>query len=90
MTKGVFTWYRRDFHSGARLKVALCLHKALFIGVRDLQCRKIDKTSNEYETYSHTAFAWHRNEFSCRDENLAPAQEPEWSRAGMTFCGGIM
>ena len=80
-TQGVFTWYRRDFHSGARCKVAPC--KAVFIGVRILQCRKIDENFNEYERDSQTAFTWHRNEFSCRDENLAPAQEPGWTRAGM-------
>ena len=36
VTWGVFTWYRCNFHSEARWKVALCLHKALFIGVWDL------------------------------------------------------
>ena len=40
----MFTWYyykRRDFHSGARWKVAPCLHKAVFVGVRVV---KIDET----------------------------------------------
>ena len=41
------------------------------------------------------AFTWYCCEISYRSEILAPVQQPGWThagvtRAGMTFCGGIM
>ena len=41
------------------------------------------------------AFTWYRCEISYRSEILAPVQQLWWTqagvtRAGMTFCGGIM
>ena len=35
-------------------------------------------------TNSCTQFTWHRNEVSYPNENLAPVQEPEWTRTGTT------
>ena len=47
------------------------------------------------ETSGRFAFAWYRCEISYRSEILAPVREPGWTqagatRAGITFCGGIM
>ena len=47
------------------------------------------------ETGGRFAFTWYRCEISYRSEILAPVQQPGWThagvtRAGMTFCGGII
>ena len=47
------------------------------------------------ETRDRFAFTWYRCEISYRSEILAPVQQPGWThdgttRAGMTFCGGII
>ena len=42
------------------------------------------------ETSGRFAFTWYRCEISYGSEILAPVQQAEWSRAGMTFFGDIM
>ena len=61
----MFTWYRRDFHSGARRKVARCLHKAVFIRGAILIVPENWWNFNEYGR------SW--NEQSCR-----VYMTPEW------------
>ena len=51
--------------------------------------------SHRNETCGLFAFTWYRCEISYRGDILAPVQQPGWThagvtRAGMTFCGGIM
>ena len=89
VSKGVFTWYRRrDFHSGARWKVAPCL-----LGCESYSAVKLMKLQWIWNEQSYRVYMTPEWIF-VRGENLAPAQEPGWTRAGMTrtgmtFCGGI-
>ena len=69
--------------------------KPCLFGCKSNSAVKLMKLQWIWNEQSYLMFTWHRNEFSCRDENLTSAQVPGWTRAGvthtsMTFCGGIM
>ena len=64
-----------------------CRH--LGLDVEDCACATWSRLAEKWFhvwTNGRTLFTWHRNEFSYRNENLAPVQLPGWTRSGMRFC----
>ena len=85
----VFTWMDNSCRSE-------WLWRHIRLEVEDCACATRSRLPGEWfhaGANGHTAFTWHQNEFSYRNENLAPVQLRGWTctgmtRSGMRFCAG--
>ena len=100
--KGVFTCensHRCEFDTGMTLWFhTVFTWRDTSCHIEDCACASRSRLPGKWfhaGANARTAFTWHRNVFSYRNENLAPVQLPGWtrtgmSRSGMRFCADIM
>ena len=87
---GMTLWFHTVFTWMDTFCRPTCFWSHIELNIEDCACAIRSRLPGEWfqaAANGHTAFTWHRNEFSYRNENLAPVRLPGWTRTGMTRFG---